>query len=72
VPWKTLESLLDTDKPITAGYLKRAEITRSRSANLPGFLLAALKAEGLVEPLEGGGFRKTDSRAWVLQMKEGV
>ncbi|WP_201245303.1 hypothetical protein [Halochromatium salexigens] len=70
VPLKTLEGVLDTDKPITAGYLKRAKITVSRSANLAGFLLAALKAEGLVEPLESGGHKKTDSSAWLEEMKQ--
>ncbi len=70
VLWKTLEVALKTNKPITAGYLKRAGVCRGKSANTPGFIFAALKAEGLVEPLESGGHKKADSTAWLEEMKQ--
>lgn len=70
VLWKTLESALDTDKPVTAGYLKRTGVCRGKSANTPGFLLAALKAEGLVEARDDGGYRKADPSGWLEQMQQ--
>lgn len=53
-----LQASLET--PVTAGTLKRAGVCKGKSANTPGFLLAVLKAEGLVEPLETGGHTKAD------------
>jgi hypothetical protein len=58
VSWSTLEAALES--PVTAGTLKRAGVCKGKSANTPGFLLAVLKAEGLVVPLETGGHTKAD------------
>jgi hypothetical protein len=69
--WVTLTSLqasLETDQPVTAGTLKRAGVCKGKSANTPGFLLAVLKAEGLVEPLEQGGHTKSDPSGFLTEM----
>jgi hypothetical protein len=69
--WVTLTRLqasLETDTPVTAGTLKRAGVCKGKSANTPGFLLAVLKAEGLVEPLEQGGHTKADPSGFLTEM----
>jgi len=67
IPWSRIEPALDTES-VTAGSLKRAGVCLGKSANTPGFLLAALKAEGLVEPLESGGHTKTDNNPFFEAM----
>jgi hypothetical protein len=59
VYWSALEPALKTS-PITAGSLKRAKVCKGKSANTPGFVLAVLKAEGLVTALEEGGHTAAD------------
>jgi hypothetical protein len=54
--------------PVTAGTLKRAGVCKGKSANTPGFLLAVLKAEGLVEPLETGGHTKADPSGFLTEI----
>ncbi|CRI63925.1 conserved hypothetical protein [Thiocapsa sp. KS1] len=69
--WVSLASLqasLETDKPVTAGTLKRAGVCKGKSANTPGFLLAVLKTEGLVEPLEQGGHTKADPSGFLTEI----
>ncbi|WP_050799659.1 hypothetical protein [Thiocapsa marina] len=70
VPWSAVQPVLDTDAPVTAGTLKRAGVCKGKSANTPGFLLAVLKAEGLVETLETGGHRKSDSGDFLSEMQK--
>lgn len=41
----------DSEKPITSVAL--SGITRGRSVNTAGFLIAALRAEGILEPIDG-------------------
>ena len=53
---------------MTAGALRRAGVCKGRSANTPGFLLAVLKAEGLVEAVEGG-HRKADPGPFLAAME---
>ncbi len=68
VAWSAIEPAL-ADSPVTAGSLKRARVCKGKSANTPGFLLAVLKAEGLVMPLEQGGHTSADSAAWLAEMQ---
>jgi hypothetical protein len=70
VLWRTLEAALRTEQPVTAGHLKRAGVCRGKSANTPGFLVAALLGEGLVEPREEGGYRAADSTQWLEAVRE--
>ena len=56
------------NSPITAGTLKRAGVCRGKSANTPGFLLAVLKAEGLVTAREGGGHTRADPAAFLAAL----
>ena len=66
--WSAIKTALETDQPITAGTLKRAGVCNCRSSNTPGFLLAVLKAEGLVTPLEQGGHTKADPTDFLAAM----
>jgi len=59
VPWPILQPALEAPQ-VTAGALRRAGVCKGKSANTPGFILAVLKAEGLVEAVEGGCHRKAD------------
>jgi hypothetical protein len=68
VAWSVIQPVLETDQPITAGTLKRAGVCKGKSANTPGFLLAVLKAEGLVTPLEQGGHTKADPADFLAAM----
>lgn len=67
VPWSGIEAALETS-PVTAGMLKRSGAFRGKSANTPGFVLAVLKAEGLVEALEEQGHRKADPSGFLAAM----
>lgn len=67
VPWSRIETALEAS-PVTAGTLKRSGAFRGKSANTPGFVLAVLKAEGLVEALEEKGHRKADPSAFLAAM----
>ena len=67
VAWSAVQPVLQSS-PITAGTLKRAGVCNSRSSNTPGFLLAVLKAEGLVTPLEQGGHTKADPADFLAAM----
>ena len=55
--WLSVADILDTlknwdsDKAITSVALTK--LFRGRSVNTPAFLIAALKAEGILEPIEG-------------------
>ena len=66
VAWSTVQPALETDK-VTAGTLRT--LFRGKSRNTPGFLLAVLKAEGLVEPLGEQGHTKADPASFLAQMK---
>ena len=67
--WVSLASLqASLVAPVTAGTLKRAGVCKGKSANTPGFLLAVLKAEGLVEPLETGGHTKADPSGFLTEI----
>ena len=68
VAWSAIEPAL-ADSPITAGSLKRAGVCTGKSANTPGFLLAVLKAEGLVTSLGQGGHTSADPAAWLAEMQ---
>jgi hypothetical protein len=68
VPWSALEPALE-NSPITAGTLRRAGVCRGKSANTPGFLLAVLKAEGLVTAREGGGHTRADPAAFLQALE---
>jgi hypothetical protein len=68
VPWSRIEPALETC-PVTAGTLKRSGAFRGKSANTPGFMLAVLKVEGLVEPLEGQGHMKADPARFLKGME---
>jgi hypothetical protein len=68
VSWAILQPALDAPQ-VTAGTLKRAGVCKGKSANTPGFLLAVLKAEGLVVPLESGGYTKADPSAFLAATK---
>ncbi|MBV5349682.1 hypothetical protein JZU71_00505 [bacterium] len=56
IPLAQITPLL-TNSTITSGTLK--ELYEGRSKNSPGFLLAILKAEGLVRQVEGKSFHYT-------------
>lgn len=56
IPLSQITPLL-TNSTITSGTLK--ELYEGRSNNSPGFLLAVLKAEGLVRQVEGKNFHYT-------------
>lgn len=58
IPLTQITPLL-TNSTITSGTLK--ELYEGRSNNSPGFLLAVLKAEGLVRQVEGKSFHYTAS-----------
>ncbi len=68
VAWRAIEPAL-ADSPVTAGSLKRAGVCTGKSQNTPGFVLAALKAEGLVTSLEQGGHTGADPAAWLAEMQ---
>ena len=55
--------------PITSAFLKT--IFRGKSINTSGFLLAVLKAEGLIEPMQDRRryFQRADPNAFVTQIK---
>jgi len=67
VPWSRIEAALETC-PVTAGTLKRSGAFRGNS-NTRGFMLAVLKVEGLVEPLEGQGHMKADPARFLQAME---
>jgi hypothetical protein len=66
--WSRLQPALEVAQ-VTAGTLRRAGVCKGRSANTPGFLLAVLKAEGLVEAGEGGSHRKADPGPFLAAME---
>jgi len=51
VPLKNIESILNTDQPITSGTL--SALLEGKSSNTAGFLLAILLHEGMVKISEG-------------------
>ena len=57
------------NEPITSAFLKA--IFRGKSINTSGFLLAVLKAEGLIEPMQDRRryYQRTDPNAFVTQIK---
>ena len=67
LPWSSLEPALEASQ-VTAWTLRRAGVCKGKSANTPGFLLAVLKAEGLVEAVEGG-HRKADPGPFLAAME---
>jgi hypothetical protein len=71
VPWSRLGAVLDRhgDKPITSFTL--APLFKGRSANSAGFLLAALKHEGLVQNIEGNQrcYERLDGARFIAQVK---
>jgi hypothetical protein len=71
VPWEGISELLDAagDKPVTSHTLH--PLYRGTSANSPGFLLAALRHEGLVQPLDdkARGYRRRDPKAFLVEAR---
>ena len=66
VAWGLIQPALEGDKPITSRTLR--PLFRGKSANTPGFLLAVLKAEGLVKVLEGFRHTRADPKAFHAAM----
>jgi hypothetical protein len=71
VPWDGVWELLvgAGDEPLTSHTLN--PLYRGTSANSPGFLWAALRHEGLVQPLDGKarGYRRRDPKAFLGQAR---
>ena len=71
VPWERVGSLLDGlgDKPVTSHSL--GPLFKGTSVNTAGFLLAALKEEGLVAELEGKarGYQRLDPKPFLEEMR---
>ncbi len=71
IPWTRLVAVLEKhgDKPITCFTLE--PLLKRRSANTTGFLLAALKNEGLVQRMETNkrGYERLDGRAFIAQVQ---
>jgi hypothetical protein len=67
VPWEDIQRVLDAagDRPATSHTVQ--QLYRGKSASSGGFLLAALKHEGLVADLDGKarGYRRRDPRAFL-------
>lgn len=71
IPWNRLVAVLEKhgDKPITCFTLE--PLLKGRSANTTGFLLAALKHEGLVQRMEANKrcYERLDGRAFIAQIQ---
>ena len=71
IPWTRLVSVLEKhgDKPITCFTLE--PLLKGRSANTSGFLLAALKNEGLVQRMETNKrcYERLDGRAFIAEVQ---
>lgn len=66
VAWSVIEPALQTEK-LTGGTLR--PLFRGKSRNTPGFLLAVLKAEGLVQAQEEQGHTKADPTGFLAHME---
>ena len=71
VKWERLQGVLDKNgaKPITCHTL--GPLFKGQSVNTPGFLLAVLKHEGLVQPSEEQPrcYERTDPSAFYAELK---
>jgi hypothetical protein len=71
IPWTRLVAVLEKhgDKPITCFTLE--PLLKGRSANTSGFLLAALKNEGLVQRMETNKrcYERLDGRAFIAEVQ---
>jgi len=71
IPWTSLVAVLAKhgDKPITCFTLE--PLLKGRSANTTGFLLAALKHEGLVQRMETNKrcYERLDGRAFIAEVQ---
>lgn len=65
VAWSRIEPVLETEEPIVSKTLR--PLFKGRSANTPGFVLAVLRAEGVIERIEGhlSGHGKADPTAFL-------
>lgn len=63
-------SKIPADKPVTS-YLLLNPLFHGRSTNTPAFLMAVLKQEGLVRPVEGEGrcYERTDGAEFFAEVK---
>ena len=72
IPWIRLVAVLEKhgDKPITSFTLE--PLLKGRSANTTGFLLAALKHEGLVQRMEANKrcYERLDGRAFIAEVQQ--
>ena len=66
VDWRRIEPVLKAPK-LTAGTLRN--LFQGKSRNTPGFLLAVLKAEGLVKAAEGGVHTGADPAPFLKAME---
>lgn len=66
VAWSVIEPALQAEK-LTAGTLRL--LFRGKSRNTPGFLLAVLRAEGLVQAQEDQGHTRADPAAFLAAME---
>jgi hypothetical protein len=64
VPLKDIESILNTDQPITSGTL--TSLLEGKSSNTAGFMLAVLLQEGMVKISEGNArnYERLDHKAY--------
>ena len=71
IPWTRLVAVLEKhgNKPIACFTLE--PLLKGRSANTSGFLLAALKNEGLVQRMEANkrSYERLDGRAFIAQIQ---